>query len=267
MIVAPAILGIIFLILIIASPCIFKHVLKIQSFDGYCRGFCISFLVSVLLTIVGGILFAFVFFTFNLETQLLFNLDLNMGVKIFSIPFKLTIWAGLLGLSAIGYLVLNYNIKNKILVKEDSNKKIFLFFSGFILPLSLYMLVQVLRSFLITDFGLLTWRDGTIQLVMGELLPVIFSLYLLGIMLMMFLYHKSEKNYIKWICLGHYFGPFIFILLGALIGVSFIFYFVGLFFVTPLATGMYFYLSETNIKLRASLENIRNMNEDKLLSE
>lgn len=267
MIVVPAILGIIFLILIISSPCIFKHMLKIQSLDGYCRGFCCSFLVSVLLTIVGLILFGIAFFVFNVEIQLLIILDLNISTKILSIPFKLVIWVALLGLSAIGYIVLNYNIKNKILTKEDSSKKIFLFFSGFILPLSLYMLFQVLRAFLITDFGLLTWRDGTIRLVMGELLTVIIALYLLGIMLMIFLYHKTEKNYIKWICLGHYFGPFVFILLGALIGVSFIFYFAGLFFVTPLATGIYFYLSETGEKLRPSLENIRNMNEDKLLSD
>ena len=267
MVIVPAILGIIILILIIASPYIFKHMLKIQSFDGYCRGFCTAFLISVFLTIVGGILFLFIFFVFNIETQILFNFNFNLGLKIFSIPFKLVVWVGLLGLYAIGYLVLNYNIKNNILKKDDSNKKIFLFFSGFILPLALYMFLQVLTAFLVQDFGLLTWRDGAIQLVMGELLAVIFSLYLLGIMLMMFLYHKTEKNYIKWICLCHYFGPFIFILLGALISVSFIFYFAGLFFVTPLAAGIYFYLSETGEKLRASLENIRDMNDDKLVSD
>lgn len=90
--IAPLIIGIIFIILIIVTPYIFKPIFKIENFFGYCSGLC-CFIVVCIVLIAIIIVEAFALaayltknqninFNYSDSTDIDYLLNLSFGIRI-----------------------------------------------------------------------------------------------------------------------------------------------------------------------------------------
>ena len=271
MIVAPVIIGTIIFLLMALSPCIFAFTFKSKVCDGYCLGFCIFILTSLLLGITLLIVFFIGALLFRIQLMKLIRLSLDLDiysiVKYEPLWFLLFMWGAFAICFLEIFLVLNGLIKKKYNSPENKSK-IFTFFSGYILPLSVVVLDLIFASFRISVFGNFTYFNGNCIFIIVELLVVVFSLNILGTILMLFVQHNNDNNNnlrqrIKWICIGNFFGP----LLVGLIGIfttAYIFYLAIIFYVSPLILGVYFYCNYIYEQkpIEDEVEHINNSNEN-----
>lgn len=268
MIVAPVITGTIIFLLMALSPCIFAFTFKSKACDGYCLGLCVFILTAFLLGITLLIALLIVVLRFRNQLVGLVYLDIYSIVKHEPLSFLILLWVALTLCFLEIYLVLNGFIKKKFNSLENKSK-IFTFFSGYILPLSLAVFDIVFLSSRYSSFSDVTYLNGNCILLIIELLVLVFSLNIFGTMLMLFVQHSNDNENnnnlyqrIKWICIGNFFGPLLVGLIGILT-TAYIFYLAIIFYVSPLVLGVYFYcnyISEPKL-FGGPIQPISNSNE------
>ena len=219
MLFLPFIIGIIFLLLVIGSPFIFKLIFKIQNFFGYCIGICCFIITSIILIIL-LIIFSIVLgvlLSNNGENMESFINSLNDINKLKYFPFIIlfSIWI-VLALIFLAIFLILYFYTKKISKEEDNHENIFMFFSGYILiPYTLYYFCCILLSFEIFELSfIITEINASVLIILIEIGALFFILLIAGSSIMMMLHHKQFNKLIIWLCVIPYFSPLIFYILG-----------------------------------------------------
>lgn len=219
MLVVPFIIGILFLLLVIGSPFIFKLIFKNQNFYGYCRGICcciVTGLILLLLIIIFSIVLEVLLSNYDYNINSLIN-SFNDIEKLKDFPFIILfiIWIVIALIFLTIFLILYFYTK-RISKEEDNHENIFMFFSGYILiPYTLYYLFCILLSFEIFDLKFIIAEiSASVLIILIEIGALFFILLIAGSSIMMMLHHKRFNKLIIWLCVIPYFSPLIFYILG-----------------------------------------------------
>ena len=219
MLILPSIIGIIFLVLVIGSPFIFKLIFKIKNFLGYRIGICCFIITSIILVIL-LVIYSIVLGVLlsnndtNIESFINSLNDLNQ-LKDFPFIILFSLWIILVLIFLSIFLILYFYTK-KISKEEDNHENIFMFFSGYILiPYTLYYLCCILLSFELFELDFIILEINTsLLIILIEIGALFFILLIAGSSIMMMLHHKKFNNLIIWLCVIPYFGPLIFYFIG-----------------------------------------------------
>jgi hypothetical protein len=222
MLILPSIIGIIFLVLVIGSPFIFKLIFKIKNFLGYRIGICCFIITSIILVIL-LVIYSIVLGVLlsnndtNIESFINSLNDLNQ-LKDFPFIILFSLWIILVLIFLSIFLILYFYTK-KISKEEDNHENIFMFFSGYILiPYTLYYLCCILLSFELFELNFIISEINTsVLIILIEIGALFFILLIAGSSIMMMLHHKKFNNLIIWLCVIPYYGPLIFYLIGFII--------------------------------------------------
>ena len=207
---ATFIFGMIFMLILVFSSCIFKAIFKIQSFIGFFHGLCCAFTTAIVIliyVIIVGLLFAFVIKN---------NSSGNTGEESlgsFTIGSLLFICACCFILFVIIF-VLIYIFTKKVSVKEIPYNTIFMFGSGYILFKAIfsYLIYMAIINYPSNH----TEKDGIFESFFYTLIEIVWFFWLLsliGTSIMCMLHHRKVNSFIIWINIGCFFGPLIFIML------------------------------------------------------
>jgi len=233
MLILPFIFGIIFLLLVIGSPFIFKLIFKIQNFFGYCRGICCSIVTSLILVIL---LVIYLIILGALLSNNGSNIDslidsINDIDKLKDFPFIIlfSIWIIIAIIFLVIFLILFFFTK-KISKEEDNHENIFMFFSGYILiPYTLYYLLCILLSFEIFEMKFIYSEINTsVLIILIEIGTLFFIALIAGSSIMMMLHHKKYNKLIIWLCVIPYFAPLIFYIIGFVTFIGFFFTYLNI---------------------------------------
>ena len=219
MLILPSIIGIIFLVLVIGSPFIFKLIFKIKNFFGYRIGICCFIITSIILVIL-LVIYSIVLGVLlsnndtNIESFINSLNDLNQ-LKDFPFIILFSLWI-ILALIFLSIFLILYFYTKKISKEEDNHENIFMFFSGYILiPYTLYYLCCILLSFELFELDFIISEINTsVLIILIEIGALFFILLIAGSSIMMMLHHKKFNNLIIWLCVIPYFCPLIFYLIG-----------------------------------------------------
>ena len=230
------VLGVVFILLIIAAPYVVKKIFQSESFFGYCIGVCcwvITVLVHLIILIVESII-AYKYlkesgiegFSINSLSALtdpafLFKLGLGM---------RLVLWI-FTGIFTIARFVVLYFYLNKIIPSEYQCYVIYMFVSGYILCYIYNYLMDIGFSigfsFLSGMVATATETGGKVvdevsawAIVKVELEQFLEIIFLSGVAILLFLFRKKLSSMLIWIGLACYFGPMIFELIGILFTVN-----------------------------------------------
>ena len=219
MLILPFIIGIIFLVLVIGSPFIFKLIFKIKNFFGYRIGICCFIITSIILVIL-LVIYSIVLGVLlsnndtNIESFINSLNDINQ-LKDFPFIILFSLWI-ILALIFLSIFLILYFYTKKISKEEDNHENIFMFFSGYILiPYTLYYLCCILLSFELFELDFIISEINTsVLIILIEIGALFFILLIAGSSIMMMLHHKKFNNLIIWLCVIPYFCPLIFYLIG-----------------------------------------------------
>lgn len=259
--IAPLIIGIIFIILIIAAPFIFRAIFKIENCFGYCSGLC-CFIVELLVLAVIFIAELFALGAYSKKNNLNFNVnsisDINYLMQL-SFGIRFVIWLVFAIFKVVSFLII-FCFVGKISSPEHKCNVVFMFISGYILLYIFYYLFMILMSTL-TDILAKYFEgeyDGTVVNGIEAALLIYLELYGLvniclyvGAIIMVFLYKKKLSDILIWICVACFFGPSIIEFIG-LCGVRvFYSYLAKLSYLCSLVFGIIFYckLANNNVEL------------------
>ena len=219
MLILPFIIGIIFLVLVIGSPFIFKLIFKIKNFFGYRIGICcfiITSIILVILLVIYSIILGVLLSNNDTNIESFINSlnDINQ-LKDFPFIILFSLWIILVLIFLSIFLILYFYTK-KISKEEDNHENIFMFFSGYILiPYTLYYLCCILLSFELFELDFIISEINTsVLIILIEIGALFFILLIAGSSIMMMLHHKKFNNLIIWLCVIPYFCPLIFYLIG-----------------------------------------------------
>ena len=236
MLIVPFIIGIIFLILVISSPFIFKLIFKIENFFGYCAGICCSVItgISLVVLILISIIVLSIIISNNVENggieKLINSLNDINNLKDIPFIFLFIIWAILAVILLVIFLVLYFRAK-KVSNPQDKSESIFMFFSGYILiPYIFWYIFCIALSFEIKIFSQTGESLTSGLILLWEFGGFFFILLLAGSSIMIMLHHKKFNNLIIWCCVGSYFGPLIFDFLGFITLKGFFFSYLNIIF-------------------------------------
>ena len=219
MLILPFIIGIIFFVLVIGSPFIFKLIFKIKNFFGYRIGICCFIITSIILVIL-LVIYSIVLGVLlsnndtNIESFINSLNDINQ-LKDFPFIILFSLWI-ILALIFLSIFLILYFYTKKISKEEDNHENIFMFFSGYILiPYTLYYLCCILLSFELFELDFIISEINTsVLIILIEIGALFFILLIAGSSIMMMLHHKKFNNLIIWLCVIPYFGPLIFYFIG-----------------------------------------------------
>ena len=237
MLLAPFIIGLIFIGITIASPFLFKLIFNVERFNGFLTGLICSLITcaSLSILIVIAVIVLNKVISNDVENggiEILINsLDNITNLEELSFLTKLLAWGIIAILFIILFLVLYFGIKN-ISHFEDESNMIFMFISGYnLIPSIFWYTFCILLTFEINMFSKLTdeifdifTNIFTILIEFGA-----FFLFLLfaGCSIMIMLHHKDYNSSIIWVCIATFFAPVIFYFLGFLTAKAFFFSFLN----------------------------------------
>lgn len=215
---APIVIGIIFIILLLISPCIFKCAFKTQNFFGFRQGVCCSFIT--LLTILAGYLIGvmlFSFFVINSKD----TTGNTIAIAGMSLLFLFFIIA--LVYLSIFFILLCYT---KQVSDPYPYNSIFMFISGytmfsfiliytFIVTICLYInlfstygIENNINNINNTAFSIFNIGSSFV-LVLFEFIIFGQILNLSGISILFMLHHRKVNSIMFCLACGIYFGPFL----------------------------------------------------------
>jgi hypothetical protein len=208
MVLSVFLIALIFIILLVALPFIFKLIFKTKKFLGYGMGVCCSIItiVAIIMIIIVGIFFFLVLFNRHYNTK-----DYEIVVLIYIFFFLFLIYM-------IIFLIIFYYTK-EISNKNQPNNSVFMFIAGYLLP-------QFLLIYLYFIIVSLNVEEGTINITQFEfngpgiiilnvfLLLLLYMIQIAGTIILSMLHHRKVNKYIFYILLTCYFLPFLFFLIG-----------------------------------------------------
>lgn len=254
MIVGPIIVAIIFILLIIASPFVFKGVLKMESFFGYAKGACCSILTA--LVIAAGIIIAFIIYV----VKIVDSIDKNGGntdaqevLEVAGVGLLLV----LLVVFIIIYLAVFFLLwcyTRRISDPQYPMNTVFMFISGYSALSFIFCYVMIIILCLATDevnnqAGGGETTSSAISSFYILLCFIVFGFLLrcAGIAVMFMIFHRGLGKIMPLIAAGVFFGPIIFFLIGVLAKVlSLLEYPVFIFDVASIVLGIFFYIRYSN---------------------
>ena len=237
MLIAPFIIALIFILLTIASPILFKFIFNVEKFNGFLTGLICSLITcaSLAVLIVISVIVLNKVISNDIENEgieiLINSLDDITNLEELSFLTKLLAWGILALLFIVIFLVLYFGIKT-ISHFEDESNMIFLFIAGYnLIPSIFWYIFCILLTFEINMFSNITdeifnifTNYFTIIIEFGALL---FLLLIAGCSIMIMLHHKDYNSSIIWICIATFFAPVIFYLFGFLTAKAFFFSFLN----------------------------------------
>ena len=237
MLIAPFIIGLIFIILAIASPILFKFIFNIEKFNGFLTGLISSLITcsSIAVIILISVLVLNKVISNDIENEgveiLINSLDDITNLEDLSFSTKLLAWAILAILFIILFLVLYFGIQF-ISHFEDESNMIFMFIAGYnLIPSIFWYTFCILLSFEINMFSNITGDIFDIFtnyfIILIEFGGLFFILLLAGCSIMIMLHHKDYNSSIIWVCIATFFIPVIFYFLGFLTAKAFFFSFLS----------------------------------------
>jgi hypothetical protein len=238
MLVAGFIVGLVFIIIILALPFLFKIFFKIDEWKGFLIGLISSLITS---NILAGLIAGSVAILNNIIKN---KVD-NGGIEILinslndieelnalSKPILILVWGVIAIIFLALFLLLFFSIKILVKQVEDSNI-IFHFISGFILLPSLFWYIFcILLSFKINMFSKITSElsfniFNNFFIILIEFGGIFFILLIIGSALMIMLHLGEYNSNIIWICVVIFFAPIILYLIGFLLIKAFFFSFLN----------------------------------------
>ena len=251
MLVAPTIIGFLFAILCLISPCVFKFAFKMDSFFGFCQGICCSFLTGLVITvafIAASIALAAVV-TDSAQTGSAEDIVKTSGIGALLLIFFIVVVIYL----SIFFLLLCYT--RRVSDPQHPYNSIFMFISGYtIFSFTLgYVAIAIIclaAGKAADEYGannstLDKYSSGLFVeiefLIFGEILR------LAGMSILFMLHHRKLNSSLVWIGCGVYFGPLLFYLIGLFAKWSPLIEFPGyLFDLASIGLGCYFYYQYAN---------------------
>jgi hypothetical protein len=238
MLVSPFIIAIIFILIPIGLPFLFKIIFKLENFAGYCLGIICSVVTSVsiiVLFIISMIVLAVILSSNGGLDKLInsFN-DIN-ELKNVSFWILFSIWAVIALLFLTMFLILFFFIKK--LANQEESYTIFMFYAGYILiPAIIWYICCFLLSLELEMLSKqipqgqgqdATQLIDTVFVLVVEFGGLFLFILLAGTSIMMILHHKEYHCLIIWICAACYFAPVIFYFLGFVTLKAFFFSFLN----------------------------------------
>jgi hypothetical protein len=220
MLVAPTIIGFLFAILTLISPCIIKFAFKMESFFGFCQGICCSFLTALVITVAA--IAALIVFGFSVADSAKSGNAENI-VESSSIGFLLFIFFVLVVIYfSIFFLLLCYT--KRVSDPQHPYNTIFMFISGYtIFSFTLgYVIIAVMcltTGKVLEDNGAnntTTDKYGSVLFVLLEFIIFGIILRYAGLSILFMLHHRKLNSSLVWIGCGIYYGPLLFNLIGLL---------------------------------------------------
>ena len=237
MFVAPFVVGLVFIILTLASPILSKFTFKIEKFNGLLLGIITSLITCVSLGVIitVSIIIIKILISKDVENggmEILIN-SLNDVTELEKLSFLtlFIVWVAMTLTFALIFIILFFLIK-RISKPEDDSIIIFMFCSGYILIPSLFWnIFCILLCFEINMFGSLTGGIfdifNSFFILLIEFGGLFCVLLIVGTSIMINLHHKEYNSLIIWICIAIYFAPIIFYLLGFILIKAFFFSFLN----------------------------------------
>lgn len=255
----PFFLSIVFIVIVLAAPFVFKMIFKNESFFGYCIGLCCYIITGVILLII------FIFESFALAAYIAKNYDnitevdfsnIN-SLKNLSFGIRFVVWL-IDAIDFVARFLVLYFYLNKVAQPEYPCNTVFMFLSGYNLNSILGFLIVALLS--IGAEFISKYADKRID-ESGNVIAGYTSWFLIkmcfeywavvflmsGTILLVFLYRKQLSNTVIWIAVACFFGPLFFEFLGLVTKVDFIYSTLTKFsYLIALALGSFFYFKLAN---------------------
>lgn len=237
MLIAPFVIALIFILITIASPLLFKFIFNVEKFNGFLTGLICSLITcsSLALLILIAVIVLNIVISNDVDNggiEILIN-SLNDITNLEELSFltKFLVWGILAILFIVIFLVLYFGIKF-ISHFEDESNMIFLFIGGYnLIPSIFWYIFCILLTFEINMFSNITDEIFDIFsnyfIILIEFGGLFFLLLLSGCSIMIMLHHKDYNTKIIWICIGTFFAPVIFYFLGFLTEKAFFFSFLN----------------------------------------
>lgn len=251
MFVAPTIIGFLFAILILTSPCIFKFAFKMDSFFGLCQGICCSVLTALVIAvavIAGSITYA-VAVADSVKTQNAENIVESAGIGFLLFVFFILVVVYF----STFFLLLCYT--RRVSDPQYPYNSIFMFISGYtIFSFALsYVSIAIAcmaagkaaddhgaNNSLLDDYGS-GFMVEVEFIIFGEILR------LAGMTILFMLHHRKLNSSLIWIGCGVYYGPLLFYLIGLISKwTPLLEYPEFLFDLASIGLGCYFYYQYAN---------------------
>ena len=238
MIVAPFIIGLIFLLFIIALPLLFKIIFKIEEWKGFIFGLISSFITCAIVAALIASSIAILNKVISNDADnggieiLINSLNDVMELEELSKGTLILLWGLIVIVFLVIFLLLFFSIK--ILIKpEDDSNIIMHFISGFILlPSIFWYIFCILLSFEKNMFSKITSGEifdifTNYFIILIEFGGIFFILLIFGSSIMIMIHHKGFNSLIIWISVIIFFAPIILYLLGFLTLKAFFFSFLN----------------------------------------
>ena len=206
MILSVFLIALIFIILLVALPFIFKFIFKTKKFLGYSMGVCCSILTIVAIFTIFIVGFAFSLVLFRPSNSKAYE----MGLLLYIFIFLFLIY------TVIFLFIFNYT-------KEISNKNqpwnsIFMFVAGYLLPQFGIIYLGFIIASLNDENGKIYTREfGYIDsgvFILNEFYFLFYMIQFAGTIMLSMLHHRKVNDNIFNILLICYFLPFLFFVIG-----------------------------------------------------
>ena len=239
---APIAFAIIFILLLIACPFIFKPIFKIDSFFGYCQGVCCSVLTAI--TIVVAAIIGIIVFV-SKASDVGGNADdalVAVGSGLLFLIFIVIVAA------YFGVVFFLFCYSKRVSEPQHNYNSIFMFISGYnAMFIGFYFILLIIL--IASAGGDNTGGDKLFAsfYVLWEFIVFFYIIKLAGISIMFMLHHRKVNPIILWCALGCYFGDLILILIALLAKkLAILEYPSFLFNIVSIGLGSFFYYRYSN---------------------
>lgn len=243
MLAGAAVLGIIFIILLIVSPYIFKALFKIETFLGLTTGLCCAIITALIIT--AAVIIASIIVAVNItdsatsgsQEELLKSVGFGLLLLIFVILVAV--------LFAVFFVMMCYT--KRVADPQNPYNTIFMFISGYMFCFIVIYLILVIMALSIDS----TSNTGNVFtngiLILWEFLLFFYILKLAGLSILLMLHHRKVNPIIFWCAIAVHFGPTLFFFIGLVAKyLPLLEYPLFLFDVASIGLGSFFYYRYAN---------------------
>jgi hypothetical protein len=243
MLAGATVLGIIFIILLIVSPYIFKAIFKIETFLGLTTGLCCAF-ITALIIILAAII-TMVVRTLNIADSATNgsqeDLLKSVGFGVLLLVFVILVAV----LFAVFFVMLCYT--KRVADPQNPYNTIFMFISGYMFGfIAIYLFIVIAALAVDTDNNTAnTFTNGFF--ILWEFLIFFYILKLAGLSILLMLHHRKVNPIIFWCAIAVHFGPTLFFFIGIVAKyLPLLEYPLFLFDVASIGLGSFFYYRYAN---------------------
>ena len=243
MLAGATVLGIIFIILLIVSPYIFKAIFKIETFLGLTTGLCCAIVTAFI--IIAAAIITLVIVSLNIADSATRGSEedilKSVGIGVLLIVFVILVVI----LLAVFFVMLCYT--KRMADPQNPYNSIFMFISGYMfcfIAIYLILVISALAIDPVSETGK-TFTNGFF--ILWEFLLFFYILKLAGISIMLMLHHRKVNPIIFWCAVAVHFGPTLFFFIGLVAKyLPLLEYPLFLFDVASIGLGSFFYYRYAN---------------------